>query len=180
MRAAVFKSASLVLATLFASTGLSAKDYDIKKGPGNKVEWIAVGNPGVVKINGTGGWVEGKASDNAGMLSGEFSCQMDAFDTDMETRNKHMKEKYLEVSKFPISKLKLDPVKMSESGADFSGDLTIKGVTKKVSGKLAVKAGKVSASFKMEMGKYPVGVPSWLGVTVAKDVDVVVEFPLGG
>jgi polyisoprenoid-binding protein YceI len=169
----------LCLFLLLFPFSVNAKEYTIKKGAGNKVEWLAVGNPGLVRINGAGGWVEGKASDNGGMLSGEFSCQMDVFDTDMDMRNKHMKEKYLEVGKYPVSKFKLDPVKVSETPSPFTGDLTLKGATKKVSGKLAVKKGKALASFKIKMDEFSIGVPVWLGVTVAKDVDVTVEFPLG-
>jgi len=172
----------VVSALLTFSTVASAADYLIKKSSDNSASWTATGNPGFLRINGKGGWVEGKASDNAGMLSGEFSVGLDSFDTGMDLRNEHMRDKYLETKKYPKAALKLDAFKMSEAEAPspFSGDLTLKGVTKKINGKMSVKAKKVLATFTVNLGEYPVGVPEWKGISMAKEVEVTVEFPLGG
>lgn len=163
----------------FVCSSLMAADYTVSKGSGNKVEFSAVGNPGFLRINGKGAHAEGKLSEAGGVLSGELFVALDAFDTGMGLRNDHMKDKYLETKKFPKASFKLAPYKISETSSDFSGDLTLKEVTKKISGKMSVKGKVLVAKFTVSLVDFPVGVPEWKGVTMAKEVDISVEFPLG-
>jgi polyisoprenoid-binding protein YceI len=124
-----------------------------------------------VKIHGTGGIAKGSIEEG-------FTCDMWDFDTDNDTRNKHMREKYLEVEKFPKAKLVLDRTVKPSEAFDWSGQLTIKKETKPVKGKATIKDGVLTATFTISLADYPsIGVPSWLGVTVAKNVEVTVKGP---
>ena len=58
----------------------------------------------------------------------------------------------------------------------WTGKLTLKGETKPVSGTGSLKGDTITANFKISLSDYPaIGVPSWLGVTVEKDVLVKAE-----
>ena len=73
-------------------------------------DWQATGNPGMVKIDGAGGKVTGTVERSGGKVAGTFDCQLNDFQTGIDTRDHHMREKYLETAKFPVAQLKLDPV----------------------------------------------------------------------
>jgi polyisoprenoid-binding protein YceI len=96
-----------------------------------------------------------------------------------------MKEKYLEVQKFPQSKLHLTDVALPTSwtpatptlaGAKFKGDLTLHGVTKPIEGTFdvsgAATAMNVKAAFTVMIDQYGVEIPKYLGITVKNDVPV--------
>jgi hypothetical protein len=68
--------------------------------------------------------------------------------------------------------LVLDPVIAGPSFV-WGGKLTLKGVTKPVTGKASYTGGKLKAFFTVNIKDFPsIGVPSHLGVTVANTVDV--------
>lgn len=139
------------------------------------VTFLAVGSPGFLEIEGTDGKLTvGDATIEGSIVKGTLKVKLDDMTTDMDLRDRHMKTKYLETAKYPWAVLKLDPTDL-KSGK-FSGTLTLKGQTKKVTGKLGVTGGQISASFSISMEDFPaIGVPSWLGVTVADEVQIVVK-----
>ena len=140
----------------------------------SSVSFTATGNPGFLTIEGHGANLSNldlKTKDGA--VIGEVSVDLRVLTTDMDLRDEHMHEKYLETKKFPKGKLKFTGM----NGA-FIGDLTLKGVTKKVSGKYSLKGNSLKASLKLNLKDYPIGVPSWLGVTVAETVEIKVEAKL--
>jgi polyisoprenoid-binding protein YceI len=142
-----------------------------------KATWQAVGTPGFLRINGEGGTVNGdvvKGPD--GKVTGVFKVKLSDYKTGMDLRDTHMKDKYLEVAKFPYATLKLESVAPTEAEFAWTGTLELKGETKPVKGTATVKEGKLSASFAITIKDYPsIGVPAHLGVTVADKVTVVVE-----
>lgn len=155
-----------------SATGAFAKTYAVS----GKADWQAVGEPGFLKINGEGGQVFGsaeQAGDNK--VTGVFTVKLANYTTGMGLRDEHMKTKYLEIAKFPEATLKLKPWVPTASDSPFTGDLTLKGVTKPVTGVASFADGKFKATFKVVTADYPIGVPSHLGVTMAKDVTVTVE-----
>ena len=95
-------------------------------------------------------------------------------------RNQHMKEKYLEVGKFPKADLALTGLKVTpeELKTDFtktfSGILSLHGVSKEVTGQFTWSAAKreVSAQFELKVSDFSIDVPKYLGVTVSEKVDV--------
>lgn len=161
------------------STASLADTYTFTK-TNNRVAWVAVGTPGFLRINGVGGASEGTLTTAAGRVSGDLTVSLDSYRTGVELRDKHMKEKYLEVAKFPTAKLSLTDQPLTE-GKESSADalLTIKGVTKPVKLTYTLTGKALTAKFKINIKDYPsLGVPSHLGVTVADEVEVKVDATL--
>lgn len=165
---------SLLLCGSFAF----GETHTIEQSKHNKVSWTAVGNPGFLQIDGEGGYVEGTLKEIGGKISGTFTCELMKFKTGLKTRDKHMKKDYLHVKKFPTAKLELDPVEPSRS-FDFTGKLTLHGVTKKVKGKAKLKkvgsSQVITAKMTLVLTDYNIEIPNYLGVTVAKNVDLEVR-----
>jgi polyisoprenoid-binding protein YceI len=169
---------------LFLSCPALAGEWHPKQSP-NKVSWTAVGSPGFLRINGEGGKVQGMLADKSGNIAGSLWVALDAYKTGSETRDEHMHEKYLETKKFPKAKLELNPVSFAGGKRSFTGKLTIKGETKPVKGWISFQQGQnavhIKAGFDVAISDYPaIGVPSWLGITVADKVEVSVDFVAEG
>jgi polyisoprenoid-binding protein YceI len=110
--------------------------------------------------------------------------------TGISLRDHHMREKYLEVGKYPAAILTVAraSLKMPAGGesqeADVPGILTLHGQTRPVTVHYSAKAdgGNVAAQgrFHINMNEFGINVPSYLGVTVKPDVDVSATFRVAG
>jgi len=144
-----------------------------------KITFLAKGNPGFMKIEGTseGKGLSGTLDSSQGKLSGDLFLELKTLSTGMDLRDEHMKDKYLEVSKYPQARLTLKSVTLNpaeDTDGKFNGELTLHGVTKEVNGTFAYEASekKVNASFILKVSDYAIDIPSWMGVTVADLVEV--------
>ncbi len=138
------------------------------------VSFLAKGNPGFMKIEGKG--PEGMRGVLDGQR-GKFIFPLKNLETGIDLRDEHMKEKYLEVEKFPDAVLELLNAENltgpgSDSSGSFRGRLTLHGVTKEVSGEYEFSGTKLIASFSIKLSDFGIDVPSWMGVTVADIVDL--------
>ncbi len=160
---------------------------DLGKAKSKKVTFIAIGSPSALKIEGVGEDLTGVITKDGAAFGGEAKLKIDTIDTGMSLRNKHMKEKYLESAKYPEATLKIkklpwgpadDQDFAAQEGA-FEGDLTLHGVTKPVTGQAKVERAKgvltAHVTFTTEIPDYKVEIPSFMGITVAKSVDVIVD-----
>lgn len=106
--------------------------------------------------------------------------------TGITLRDRHMKEKYLEVQKYPSavltvarSSLRL-PAGNDKVDADVQSSVTLHGQTHPVSVHYEVKKDGASLSargkFHINMHDFGIAVPSYLGITVKPDVDVTANF----
>ena len=166
-------------ASLAHGGGAVGYEVDSKQSP---VTFLAVGKPGFLRIKGEGASLNGSAELADGAVKGSFKVVLADFKTGIDMRDQHMKEKYLEVGKFPEATLLIDPIKVSLSGnesADFTGQFTMKGKSKAVKGtaKLTSQGDKVDgeAKFSISLADYDVGIPSHLGVKVAEEVEITVK-----
>ncbi len=152
------------------------------KTTGGTLSFTAIGKPGFLKIRGDSkpaGPVGSVEFTDSG-LNGKFTFDLSTLDTGIEMRNQHMKEKYLEVGKFPKADLALTGLKVTpeELKTDFtktfSGILSLHGVSKEVTGQFTWSAAKreVSAQFELKVSDFSIDVPKYLGVTVSEKVDV--------
>jgi polyisoprenoid-binding protein YceI len=169
----MLRSSLALCALLFALASYSpayAAGYAVDPST-SAVTFQAIGTPGFLHVNGAGGKVTGGPG-------GTFTVTLSDFATGIDLRDKHMKEKYLEVAKYPVATLKLATVP-TVSGA-FTGTLTLHGVMKAVSGDVTLtpqgKRLSVVAEFPVVLSDFGIAVPSWLGVTVAQNVTVSVSF----
>jgi polyisoprenoid-binding protein YceI len=133
--------------------------------------------------------IEGKTSDvhvseSQGQL--HVSVGLANLDTGIALRNRHMREKYLEVQKYPSAELLVSRAALSlpQDGAGVSGTATgimmIHGQSKPVSFTYRAhrdhQAYDVTGNVHVNITDYGIDVPSYLGVTVKPDVDIGVRY----
>jgi polyisoprenoid-binding protein YceI len=153
------------------------------------VEFLAIGRPSALKIRGTAKGAEGVFEVNGANATGEAKFLLQGLDTGIAMRTQHMKDKYLEVGKFPEARLKLvkltlpmDSAKneIKAEAAPFEGTLLLHGVEKPVAGKVTLlqQGDKVSAdaAFTLKISDHGIAKPGYAGITMAEDVDVTVKF----
>lgn len=178
----------LIVTAMIAPAALAAAPQtEFSAAPEANATFEAVGKPSLLKIKGHGARVSGNLTLAGSDARGKFEVALDQFDTGIELRNKHMKEKYLETGKFPTAILEIDSVELPKdfkpgsevAGAKFNGRMTIKGVTKPVTGTVKVSGANMAADadFVIDLEQFPIGVPSYMGVTVASSVNVHVAIP---
>ncbi len=177
---------TVLIILVFAFQLVAAMTLEPVKG---KTHFIAVGRPSALKINGTG---HGPAGDlklekigDSYVLNGEALMDLSSLDTGIEMRDRHMKEKYLEVEKFKQAKLvfkdvKLPSDKVSKGGeVEVNATLDLHGQQKPmpVSMVLEVKNGlvKTIAKFKVKLSEFNISIPTFSGITVADEVNITTE-----
>ena len=182
-----FKMALLKIIPIFLIVGsVVAHAQKIDLSTGAKVEFDAVGKPAMINIKGTGGKATGVLTLLESKLSGDLVVNLKEFTTDMDLRDEHMKEKYLEVNKSGFDKaiLKIDQ-KLEMAGFPSSGAwepkllkgmLTLHGITKEVplNCKISIKDSGAAGivSFKIKVRDYNIDIPEFAGITMADEVDV--------
>lgn len=167
-------------ANAFASEP-SAFSLDLGKGTGS-VEFHAVGRPSALKIVGKGLAATGIIKFVKTKSSGAATFDLSTLNTGIDLRDKHMKEKYLEVGKFPKATLTLNSLSVSENFTGekipFQGMLMLHGVEQPVSGSASLKKTgnqmTVVADFPVQLDAHGITIPSFAGITVAKEVNVTV------
>jgi polyisoprenoid-binding protein YceI len=149
----------------------------------SQVTFQAVGKPGFIRINGKNAKVDGSSTWDGTQLQGEYKVKLSDLETGLSLRDQHMKEKYLEVQKYPEAILTLDPIPWnasSESSLPFKGKLKLHGVEQAIEGqaKLSPNGSQlaVEASFELILSQFKIDIPVYAGITVAEKVDVKVTF----
>jgi polyisoprenoid-binding protein YceI len=150
-----------------------------------KVSFGATG-PAGFKLEGTTS--ELAVSEGAGNVV--VSVQLGNLTTGISLRDHHMKEKYLEVGKYPSAVLTVAraSLKLPSGGesqeADVPGVLTLHGQTRAVTVHYTAKSDGTAVAaqgrFHINMNEFGITVPSYLGVTVKPDVDVNASFRVAG
>ena len=174
------------LTLLFPLVTFASKNFTV--GPGSSVEFVAVGRPSMLKVHGTGAKPEGNFSIGKAS-SGDIAVDLNSFTTGMNLRDKHMKEKYLETGKtenqiahFKIKQVALPSGELPQSGdvpVKITGDFTLHGKTKEMTVdsnlKIADKTLSTNPVFKIKLSDFGIAIPSFAGVTVAEDVDIMLD-----
>jgi polyisoprenoid-binding protein YceI len=153
--------------------------------------FVKEGNASVTfNATGTAGLrIEGKTADlqlrdGDGTLT--VQVPLENLTTGIALRDRHMKEKYLETTKFPNAELKISrgelklPSDGSKVEAQANGVLILHGREKPVSFSYRVQRSggvyEVSGTLPLNMNEYGISVPSYLGITVKPQIEVLVEF----
>ncbi len=173
--------------TLFNLQAFSAINVKLAKTIGRS-NFLAIGNPSAIRIEGQGEAPEGDLNvvDQGAnwILSGTLHIDLKSYSTGIALRDRHMKDKYLEVDKYQMATLNIEALqvqkvflaKETESNIPFKGLLTLHGVSKNVEGELSVKKLnakiQVSSKFTLKLSDYSVDVPSFAGIKVADSVEV--------
>lgn len=180
-------SAILFSTALFVFTTALAAPVHYEAGKDGKATFLALGRPGLLKVRGEGASVVGDFVFDGKTVAGEFAVTLNEFDTGIGLRNEHMKENYLQTNQFPKAIVAIHEVNLPNewmpganlTGVAFKGSMTLKGVTKPIQGKVSVMGSnlKTDAEFSFSLSDYPIGVPSYMGITVAEQVQVNVSIP---
>jgi polyisoprenoid-binding protein YceI len=168
-------------------SGAAPAQTEFRAASDSTTTFEAVGKPSLLKIKGHGAKVTGQLVFGDGGVRGAFDVGLNEFETGIELRNRHMREKYLETSKFPKATLEIDHVELPKDwkpgtdvgSAKFQGKLMLKGTTKPVEGTVKISGTNMAteADFVIDISQFPIGVPSYMGVTVASSVNVHVTIP---
>lgn len=94
--------------------------------------------------------------------------------TGMSLRDKHTKDKYLEVKKFPEAILTIGSGKSGKG----TGKLKIKNIEKDISGTYKIVGNNVLAEFPIKLSDYGIKGIKYMGVGVDDNVMVHVEMPI--
>jgi len=154
-------------------------------------EFLAIGKPSALKIRGTKGKPEGQLMIDGEAVKGELLLTLSDFETGIGLRDKHMKEKYLEVEKegFRQAKLRIKTLSLPKEfwqsprpqTSAFKGILFLHGVEKEIEGALEIaEAAKDAlngvAKFTILLPDFGISIPSFSGITVAEKVDLEIKF----
>lgn len=162
------KAFFLLIPILMSGTA-SAKDYIATGNAWFHADASVIG----MSVDGTGGKVTGTASDNEGLITGEFSVKVQDFVTGIGLRDDHMKNKYMEMDKFPEIILKIKDYKLG--APEFTGNLTLHGVTKPVTGKIVFVGQTIKAQFLFKVTDFGIASPNWKGVGTDETFTAFVE-----
>jgi polyisoprenoid-binding protein YceI len=182
---------SLALLTLtqfaHADGAPAVKSHAAFSSAAGTTEFIAVGHPSALKVVGKGSGPDGKLDVAQGSVSGTITVDLKSLSTGIDTRDKHMKEKYLEVEKFPTASLTITSLKLPQAlsaqantltGVAFQGTLKLHGVEKPVSGTFDLvgpsASPKVTARFSLKLTDFGITIPSFAGITIADEVSVTI------
>ncbi|MGA7124629.1 MAG: YceI family protein [Polyangiaceae bacterium] len=166
--------------------GLSAIAQAALTAPTDKhVSFVASG-PAGMKIEGTTPDLDLAEQGDAIVIT----VPLTNLSTGIGLRDKHMKEKYLEVPKFPAATLSVarSALKIPAGGdkveTDVPSTVTLHGQTKPVTVHYDAKRDGASivshGTFRINMNDFGITVPVYLGVTVKPDVDVSASFRVAG
>ncbi len=183
----LLKTSSLVIAMSLAlsSQSLAGETWVLDLGKSNtKVDFHADGK--IMKVHGENAKASGSLLIKDGKVSGQAIVDLRSLTTGISLRDNHMKDKYLEVKKFPKAILEIVEIKLPAtlpSGsfeAAFTGKLTVHGVAKAVSGKAKLtKDGtnlKGEVEFATTISGHKIELPKYSGIVLKDDVKVIVEF----
>ncbi len=132
--------------------------------------------------------IEGKTSElnvNDDGSNVTVSVPLRNLTTGIALRDRHMRDKYLQVDRFPnaeltVARSALKVPSAGETSGDATGTMKIHGQTKSVTFHYVAKRDggtiKVDGSVHVNMRDYGMEVPTFMGVTVKPDVDVAVKF----
>jgi polyisoprenoid-binding protein YceI len=164
---------SLFFLFLFLPTSFAAQIQ-----PKGDVEFTAKGFPTFITIQGKGGNLTGSMEVEGNLVKkANFIVPLKDFKTGMDLRDEHMHEKYLESKKYPQAKLSLPDFKLEGEGK-VKGTLNLHNKTHpiQVDYKTIEKNPLVvEAKFKLLLEDYGIDIPSFQGITVAKEIQVKVN-----
>jgi polyisoprenoid-binding protein YceI len=174
------------LAVSTSLLAISAAAYAALAGPTDARVMFQCSGPAGLKIEGT--TTEIAVAEDSGSVS--ITVPLANLSTGIALRDRHMKEKYLEVQTYPTAMLIIarSGLKLPPSGekleADVPGMVKIHGKAKTVTVHYDAKSeGGLYAAhgqFHINMNDFGISVPSYLGVTVKPEVDVSASFRVTG
>ena len=113
-----------------------------------------------------------------------FSVPIESFEFDKSLMQRHFNEQYMESGKFPDARFKGEILNWTgkineETEFQFHGELTIHGVTRKISEKATITPDRSNLSakskFRIRLEDYSIKIPRIVIKNIAEEVDIRVE-----
>lgn len=175
----------LTLATFLIPISSRAATEVILQETTGKTQFLAIGNPGFLKIEGLGKGPSGKLTITNQKVEGDIIVDLNSLDTGMGLRNRHMKEKYLKTAEYPVAILKLKDLELPSNWSENNPQipthsspalLQIQNVSRPVNIEYTMsERGVLNAKFNIKITDFGIDIPSFMNVTVADNVNVVIE-----
>ena len=173
-----------IAAVALLTTTLAAPDNAgaaISAQPDARVSFATAGPAGMKIVGSTS---ELSAADDGQTVM--VTVTLTHLSTGIDLRDKHMREKYLEVQTYPTAVLTASraafafPTVGASRAGDPQGTVTLHGQTRPTQFHVSVTndggSYRIDATVHLNMHDYGITVPSYLGVTLKPDVDVDVHF----
>lgn len=170
----------------FAAYPAQAAEQTMTLTSGSAATFNAVGKPGFLRINGEGAVPQGTIvlDGDVRLVKADLKVPLGTLKTGIDLRDEHMKNKYLDVGKFPDATFHAADVKLPAGGIpkemDVPGSLTIHGVTKQITAPVTLsRDGQTltgETEFEVKLSDYGIDIPSFMGVTVAETVKIHCKF----
>ncbi|MCS6838035.1 MAG: YceI family protein [Bdellovibrionaceae bacterium] len=119
--------------------------------------------------------IEGKVTVKNNEVSAQnIKVPLNTLETGIKLRDEHMKDKYLDVKKYPYATLKVG------KGVDGKGDgeIEIRGITKKIQGTYKIEKNILEAEFPLKLSDFEIKGIRYMGVGVKDEVRVIVKMPI--
>jgi len=163
------------------------QEHFVDKGKNNLVKFISKtpieSFEGVTnQIDGYMYW-EGESLTNKSQLY--FEVNLDALDTGIGLRNRHMKENYLETFRYPYAQfngkvVKEDAEPNNKSKVTVDGEMFIHGVAKKLTISGTIEKNKpsyrIQSEFTIKLSDYKIEVPSLMFMRISEEIKLVLDF----
>lgn len=168
--------------SLNSSMGASFKAADCR------ITFQAKGEPVVFSVDGSSGTpCEGKLQTEP-LTETVVTMDLSNLDTGIPLRNKHLRDNYLQVSKYPKAVFTLKSAdnlteqlagKMLENQSNFQGEMELHGQKKTITdGKYNIKNGRLFATFTFYFPDFGMEQPNIMGMEIVERVRVTVEMRL--
>ncbi|MCL2448405.1 MAG: YceI family protein [Polyangiaceae bacterium] len=174
-----YLSIGAISATLLTLSAVGRAAFTSAESP--HVTFAATG-PAGFKIEGT--TPDLTVSEANGNIS--ITVALANLSTGISLRDHHMRDKYLEIPRFPTAVLTVSraalqvPAPGTQAEADVPATLTLHGQSRPVTVHYSTKSEGNSFStvgkFRINMNDFGISVPTYLGVTVKPDIDVNASF----
>jgi polyisoprenoid-binding protein YceI len=175
--------AFMALAIISIAAGPAPGKYTVASG---KVTFLATGKPGFLRINGKNGSPQGSfvIDGKKNLVNGEVTVKLETLETGISLRDRHMKEKYLETSKYPEAKFIADPLSLVNASAktkvSLPGTLTIHGKPHPVTADAVIHVEgekiEVQSIIETRLSEFDIAIPAYAGITVADKVVIETSF----
>lgn len=168
--------------------GTGRLGVDLARGE-TRVEFHATAWPTALRFSGATSRLDGHFDVDGGLVTGTAQVALDALETGIDLRDRHMRETYLETARYPTAVLELPGLKLggasdgpayTVAAQPFEGLLRLHGIQRAVRGTVRLTRRQdtveVAAQFDVSMKDHGIEVPSYMGISVADKVRVDVRF----
>lgn len=160
---------------------ISASSIAANKILSSDISFVAKGKPSFIKAKGNVLLKEADIKLNGNNVVGSFIVDLTTLDSGIELRDDHVKNKYIDVKKFPLAKITFNEsdLQVDSSSKKVKAILEFHGVKKPVELTMTCEKNKkiihLSGSFSLSLTQFEVELPSFQGITAAEKVKITID-----